>query len=86
MAGAQLNLAQADGSTPLQLAATYGHYDLCDLLVHLGADHSVCDEFGSPYESSLMATRKENTAPNKKANVSTKNDVKPETKDKSGAV
>ena len=75
MAGAQLNLAQTDGSTPLQLAATYGHYDLCDLLVHLGADHSVCDEFGLAHESSLLATRKENAASNKNSSASTKDDV-----------
>jgi uncharacterized protein len=45
-AGAGLNLADPDGSTPLLLAILNGHYDTAALLVEKGADPNLADSTG----------------------------------------
>lgn len=45
-AGANVNLADPDGSTPLLLAIENGHYDTAALLVERGADPNLSDSAG----------------------------------------
>lgn len=45
--GANINAVDADGRTPLMLAASRGHYEICHLLLESGADPWVRDLSGS---------------------------------------
>lgn len=44
---ANINAVDADGRTPLMLAASRGHYEICDLLLESGADPRARDLSGS---------------------------------------
>jgi ankyrin repeat protein len=46
-AGANLNLTDPDGTTPLNLAIINAHFDLANMLLDKGADPNVADETGT---------------------------------------
>ncbi|USE80458.1 RNA polymerase sigma factor RpoD [Cupriavidus gilardii] len=52
------NARDANGDTPLMIAAAYGHLDVCKLLVENGADPLATDQTGATAYSKALASNK----------------------------